>query len=162
MNIFKIENDLQAENKIQELKEVQEDKERLLAICDLKISEYKALKEEHEAKFNGKEEDILNSLKGYALNQNLKETKTQGSYQLPSAKLVIKKEAEKIVKYDEAILIDMFKNTEYVQKKQVESLAWVELKKTLTIAGDVVVDKNGEILDGVKIERTPERFEVKF
>ena len=38
---FKIYNDDQAETKLEELKELQEEKERILNICDKKISEYK-------------------------------------------------------------------------------------------------------------------------
>ena len=68
---FKIYNDDQAETKLEELKELQEEKERILNICDKKISEYKTLKEEHEYKFKIKEDEILNLLKGFTLEQSL-------------------------------------------------------------------------------------------
>ena len=159
---FKIYNDDQAETKLEELKELQEEKERILNICDKKISEYKTLKEEHEYKFKIKEDEILNLLKGFTLEQKLKETKTQGTYQLASGKLVLKKPAEKIVKVDDFTLIDSYKNSEFVQTKEIYNLAWGELKKTLKIMDSNVIDKNGEIVQGVKIEYVAEEFNVKF
>ena len=75
---------------------------------------------------------------------------------------MLKKPAEKIVKVDDFTLIDSYKNSEFVQTKEIYNLAWGELKKTLKIMDSNVIDKNGEIVQGVKIEYVAEEFNVKF
>ena len=45
--------------------------------------------------------------------------------------------------------------------KVTESLDKVNLKKSLTVAGDTVVDENGEIIEGIKITEY-RNFNVKY
>lgn len=161
MDYIKIKNDLDAENIIQELRVLEEEQKRLVDICDAKIDEYNELKQKHIDSFKTKENDLLNALRGYTLNLPLKDSKTQSSYSLASAKLIIKKPTEKLVKDDEKVLIDAFKDTKFVKNEVVSSLAWAELKKTLSIDAGRVVDENGEIIEGVKVVSEPEGFTIK-
>ena len=46
--------------------------------------------------------------------------------------------------------------------KEIYNLAWGELKKTLKIMDNNVIDQHGEIVQGVKVEHVAEEFNVKF
>jgi phage host-nuclease inhibitor protein Gam len=49
---------------------------------------------------------------------------------------------------------------EFIKTK--ETLDWAALKKTVIVDGDKVVDiENGIIIDGVKVQERPPKFEVE-
>lgn len=64
--------------------------------------------------------------------------------------------------YDEEALLKDLKDKNLNDFIKVsEKVNKVDLKKALTIAGDVVVDANGEVIDGIKIE-THKRLNIKY
>ena len=91
-----------------------------------------------------------------------KETKTQQSYQLPSGKLVLKKQAPEYVRDDELIIAWLKANDEQRYVKVKESLDWAALKKTLTIVGgEQVAGESGEIIPGIIVESREDVFKVE-
>jgi len=48
---------------------------------------------------------------------------------------------------------------EYIKFKEIPD--WAGLKKNVHVAGEHVVDENGEIIDGIKAVERPPVFEVE-
>lgn len=96
--------------------------------------------------------------------QPKRETKTQAKYSLPSADLVRRKQQPEYIKDDKALSAFLMESGmgEYVE--QVPRPKWAELKKRCTIGPDgVVVDtETGIVLEGVRAEERPDKFEVKL
>jgi len=100
----------------------------------------------------------------YMQTVDTKQTKTQASYKLPSAKLVLKKE-KKTLKVDKKILLEYAKEYEKEFVKTTESLDWATMKKNYSIVGDkIILNLTGEVaeLKGLEIETKKPEFEVKI
>ena len=90
-----------------------------------------------------------------------KSTKTQESYQLPSAKLVRKQPAPAFV-VDDARLIAHLKAAAPDLVEVVEKPRWGEYKKRCQVIGGELVDKEtGELVDGVTVEERAAVFAVE-
>lgn len=96
-----------------------------------------------------------------------KETKTQQSYQLPSGKLVLKKQGPEWEHDDEKLLPWIKDNYEGDFIKVKESINWSALKKAFqedecidTAYGGLMTD-SGEIIPGIHIVDRPEKFVVE-
>jgi len=168
MNI-KITDDFSAEQTLTEFKRYKKEKERLIKISQQAIEYYQNLIAEYNDDINVVENKIKTDLEGYLQNVEMKETKTQYSYTLPSAKIVIKKPSEKIVATDELINVV---SKHYVKVK--ESVDWKSYKEDLEIK-DIVDDETGEItgrgvwhktmekfIDEVEIEQVDGKMELKL
>lgn len=83
------------------------------------------------------------------------------TYQLLSCKLVRKPATLKPTVDDDKLLgwLKTSGRSEYI--KTVYKPAWGELKKTLTITEAGAVTADGELVEGVTVEETPAKFEVK-
>lgn len=100
-----------------------------------------------------------------------KVTKTQESYQLPSGKLVVKKQGPDYERDDALILAWMKANDEDRFVKVKESVDWSELKKKLDIlqltaggeqvAEQVVFTETGEVVPGITVTERPDVFKVE-
>ena len=100
-----------------------------------------------------------------------KVTKTQESYQLPSGKLVVKKQAPEYERDDALILAWLKANDEDRFVKTKESVDWAELKKKIDVlqltAGDeqvaeqVVFTETGEVVPGITVTERPDVFKVE-
>lgn len=89
-----------------------------------------------------------------------KATKTQESYQLPSAKLVRKQQAPEYVK-DDAALVAYLKQAAPECVETVEKPRWGEYKKRCSIVDGAVVDmETGEVVEGVTATERPPVFVV--
>ena len=89
-----------------------------------------------------------------------KATKTQESYQLPSAKLVRKQQAPEYVK-DDAALVAYLKQAAPECVETVEKPRWGEYKKRCSIVDGAVVDmETGEVVEGVPATERPPVFVV--
>ena len=84
-------------------------------------------------------------------------------YQLPSGKLVYKKQAPEIKHDDEAILAWLYENSQapetYIEYK--ETLKWGELKKVLQVAGNGMATSDGEMIPGITVTERPDVFKVE-
>ena len=91
-----------------------------------------------------------------------KETKTQESYQLPSGKLVFKKQAPEYKKNDQEVIGWLLNNRGERFVKAVPVLDWAALKKTITVVGETVADENGEVIPGITAIERENVFKVEL
>lgn len=91
-----------------------------------------------------------------------KVTATQENYQLPSAKLVCKRQAPDYQKNDEEVIGWLKKNDGAKYIRTEEKLDWAELKKVVTVTGESVVNEDGEIIPGIVAISRPAIFKVEM
>ena len=89
-----------------------------------------------------------------------KATKTQITYKLPSGVLKLKHPQPTYERNEEEIIGWLKQNGgQFIKVK--ESLDWAELKKTVTVNGESVVNADGEVIPGVKVIESEDVFEVE-
>lgn len=158
---FKIDNDLKAEWAVRKIHNAREERDRLVETARFEIDRYQAIISNAERRCEQETSNLKFMLQEYFLYQKAygltKATKTQETYKLPSAKLKLKCSTPKIL-HDDDVLIKKY--TAFVEN--VPKLKWAELKKTLKIDGDVVIDTaTGEIVEGCAVVNSDEVFEVE-
>lgn len=91
-----------------------------------------------------------------------KVTKTQQSYELPSGKMVMKKQDPEYERDDEKLIDWLKKNGQEAMVKVKESPDWQNLKKTLKISpdGNGMVNEDGEVIPGIKVVPRDDKFTV--
>lgn len=152
---FHIEDDQTAEWALQQIKNAEEEKakwkafyaERKKAVdatCDLTIANMEAL------------------LQTYFASVPHKVTDTQENYQLPSGKLVFKKQAPEYDRNDSEVIEWLQNNGGGKFVKMVPVLDWAGLKKTLTVLGEDVADENGVVIPCIKAIRREDVFKVEL
>lgn len=157
---FTIENDKMADWAIEQIKEKEEERDRLISLAQEKIKDLQDKIQEVTDKCEQSTAFLKMSLHSYFANVPHKKTKTQESYQLVSGKLVYKLPSTKINHDDEA-LIEWLSNTEYVETKK--SLKWGEYKKNLQVTDGKVIDtETGEVVEACTIEEVPGKLEIKY
>ena len=160
MDQFIIDNDKKADWAIEQIKEKEEERDRLIEIALQKIEDLNIQIENLKTKCDNDTGYLKGLLAEFFGTVPHKETKTQESYQLLSGKLIYKKPSVKI-NFDGEALIKELDGTEYVETKK--TLKWGEYKKTLVINGDDVIDsETGEVVEACTLEEVPASFEVKF
>lgn len=166
--------DCEFEEEINNLKIKEKEASRYIYVCEKKIKEYQDKLKKAEERLEHLREATKNSIlgklnvaikEGHIQKESIKETLTQATYTIPSAKFIFKKEREKLVKKCEIDLLNYLKEKkllEYV--KLAESTKWGEYKKTLTVKNGNIVSQDGEIvhISGVKVETEEESFEIKY
>lgn len=90
-----------------------------------------------------------------------RKTKTQEVLELPSGTLRKKYPAPEFKRDDEQLLAWLKERnmSEYIKVKEFPD--WANLKKLIKIAGEHIVDDNGEIVEGVTVIERPPVFEVE-
>ena len=111
-------------------------------------------------------------LKDYFSQVPHKVTKTQESYQLPSGKLVYKRQGPDYERDDALILAWLKANDEDRFVKVKESVDWAELKKKIDVlqltsgedqvAEQVVFTETGEVVPGITVTERPDVFKVEM
>lgn len=159
---FTVTTDSQADWAIEKIAEAKAEYERLVAVCDERIAQFEARKQDAEAAYTQTLSYMSGLLSDYFDTVPHKTTKTQETYALPSGKLVFKRPAKKPVKDDSALLEWVKANApEYVET--TEKTRWNDLKKRLMESNGRYIDmETGEVVDGVRAEEEPGKFEVKI
>lgn len=162
--------------------EVEEDREPFLIADDglaewamQRIAEYRAETAAMEAHYaaqldiirkrnEAKETFFTRALADYFATVPKRETKTQAKYTLPSGELVRRKQGPKYEIDDDVLGTFLAENelSEYVITKAVPK--WAELKKACTVQedGSLVETSTGLVIEGVRAEERPDKFEVKI
>ncbi|WP_027309316.1 host-nuclease inhibitor Gam family protein [Caloramator sp. ALD01] len=155
---FKVTNIDQANwclRKISALKKKQIENEQLAKAEIERIEKW--LKKENEQLENSiKFFEVL--LEEYAKEQREKDAKFKLS--TPYGKLSFRKQQPKW-NYDEETVLKFLKasgKTEFIRVK--EEINKAELKKKFKVVGELVVDENGEIIEGITIEEQPEKVVI--
>lgn len=135
-------------------------RDELVEYADEQIAKYKNFKEETIKKAEDDEAYFKGLLKIYT-DKRLAEDK---NFKLKTANGTASygKINKKWNWQDEGAVLKALKDTGHTDFiKVTESLDKVNLKKSLTVAGDTVVDENGEIIEGIKITEY-RNFNVKY
>lgn len=163
--IFKIENDKQADWAIRKIKEINEEEIRVRTLLKEQQHELKQKEKSLTERAENDRNYFLSLLDAYRREEdlNLKESKTQFSYKLASGDLVIKKAKKDFNRTSNAGLIEHYKGTNFVVEEP--KLKWGELKKHLKIESDgTIIDLlTGEILniDGLDVKDIKEEIIIK-
>lgn len=158
---FRIDNDQKAEWALAKIREEQAEAMRIMNVCKSMILHYEEQMKKAEEGLEKKTAYLKGQLEQYFEMVKKKRTKTQEVYKLPSGTLR-RKYPKPEFKRDEDKLLQWLKDrqmSEYIKIK--ESPDWANLKKMVQIAGDKVVDEDGEIIEGVTIVDRPPVFEVE-
>lgn len=157
---FTINNDKTADWALSQIKEAEDERDRLVTLAKEQIKDL----EDRIAELNTKCENETKYLKSllamYFETVPHKSTKTQETYKLLSGTLVYKKPSIKINHNDDELL-EFLDGSEYVETKK--SIKWGEYKKILTIDGNDVIDgETGEVVAACTVEEVPASFDIKF
>lgn len=149
MNPFStIKDDIDAEKAACEIREIKQEADRLSSICKAQIDFYTARMTQIQDKADREVETISRKLEDYFDTVPQKRTKTQATYQLPSATLKLKQQQPEY-KRNDAILMEAF--PDFVQQKPF--FQWAEFKKTLRIEdGEAICSDTGEIVPTAALE----------
>lgn len=159
-NTFVINDDKKADWAITQIKDTENECERLITLAEKQIADLHDRIEELKNKCDNETKYLKSCLAQYFETVKAKETKTQKSYKLLSGTLVLKKPGEKIEHDDEALL-EWLEDTEYIKIKK--SVDWAEYKKKLTIQDNLVIDtETGEVVECCKVVPTPGSFDIKY
>lgn len=145
---FIIDTDEKAEWALQKIAQEKTDCERMKAVCEQMIENYKRKIEEAKTRYESKTSYLKGMLQRYIETVKTKDTKTQKTYALPSGKLKIKFQKPEYVRDDEKILLWAKKNGYNDFIKTEEKIQWGEFKKVTDIKKDAIVDEEtGELID---------------
>ena len=168
---FRIDNDQKAEWALNKIRECDAELQKWTDFYQSKIDGFKKYCEIRRGFF----EHLLSQ---YFQTVPKKETKTQLSYQLPSGKLVLKRQGPEFER-DETVLLPWLKENgfdEYVKTK--ESVDWAGLKKIIEVAGyedadgnhkqvaaissgDSLQSVNAFMVPGITVTERPDVFKVE-
>lgn len=158
---FTITDDVAADWALSVIADEEAERDRLIEICNHKIEQLEKRIELFNERCENKTGFLKSKLLDYFDTVEHKHTKAQESYKLVSGSLVRKKPVTKIIKKDEAALIESLKDTEFVES--VPKLKWADFKKTLAVMdGAVISTETGEIVEGCEAEYVPAEFTVKL
>lgn len=154
--------DTQAEWAANKIREEQDEYDRRIRAAQGMIERYKVIIEDLTEQKRKRTSGLKFKLMEYFNSVQHKCTKTQESYALASAKLVLRKPAPK-PKVDDAQLLAWVKENapDYVQT--IERPMWGELKKTLTLdANGYLNTVTGEYVEGVELVPQDQIFDITF
>ena len=161
---WRIADDACAEWALKKIKAERDELERITSLAELEISRLREQIEVAQRRYDQNTAFLTAMLERYFDTVEHKRTKTgTESYRLLSGQLVRKPAAAKMQPDDEK-LVEWLRSAGREDMLKVETKPkWGELKKGLTIVGDVVmIDDTGEIVDGIDIVEAPAAFSVKF
>ena len=123
-----VQDDIQAEQCLQEIRRINDESQRLLNVCKAQIDFYTARAKQIEEERDRKKADINGKLSIYFQGVPHRSTKTQETYKLASGVLKLKKPSPEY-KHNDSLLAEAF--PEFVEQKPV--FRWGEFKKTLDV-----------------------------
>lgn len=160
---FSITNDATADWAVEKIKANKVECDRLLNVCDERIENYQMKKEIYKNRFENNTSFLKRKLVEYFDKVPHKTTKTQEQYELPTGKLILKKQNPEMQR-DDVLLTQYLKFANPALVKVVESPNWGDFKKNLKITNDnqVIDSQTGQVLDFITVIPKPDVFEVKF
>ena len=163
---FMIKDDKEADDIIVQIREAEEERDRLISLAQEKIQNLTDQIEALKDKCYNETTFLKSRLNAYFDTVKTKETKTQKTYKLISGTLVFKKPSVKIAHNDEALIEYLKENDgkEFIKVK--ESVDWAGYKKILTVnENDEVIDTElGTVIPSevCSLEEVPASFDIKF
>ena len=157
---WKVTDDNKADWAIERIKEIEEEKDRLINLAEDKINQLKARIDELKAEKDNSTNYFKGLLREYMATVETKSTKTQDTYKLLSGTLKIKRKAPTPIKDDKLLLEWLKSNKMNNYITNVEKANWGEFKKELVQTDRGYVTKDGEVVEGVTLKENDDVFEV--
>lgn len=160
---FDVTSDSAADNILKAVKTEEAERDRLVSLAETKKAELDALIKFYRDRCEQRTKYLKEALRRYFDTVERRETKTMEKYELLSGTLVLRKPSEKMKVSNEAQLVDWLEISGKSELVKVDKKPkWGELKRRLCCdSGHVVDSYTGEVVNGVEIEQTPEKFDVK-
>lgn len=149
-----VENDIEADRLIKEIREAQETK-------DFWKSYYQEKMQEVNESCDLIIEQNTERLRGYFETVPHKKTATQEKYPLPSGKLVLKDQDPEYQRDDKAVIRFLKEHGGEKYVKVEEKLDWSGLKKTLSVIGETAADENGTPIPGITVIERDRAFTIE-
>lgn len=163
---FTIGNDVEADNVLEEIRDLEIEYNRMEMLAKGKIEIIQAELQKKKEKMQKEVDYRKGMLMAYFKTITPKESKTQAKYKLLNGDLVVKKATLKIVHDDKQILAWAESAAPEVVKEVVtKKLDWLGFKSDLQIVGNDLVRKStGEVVEcpGLGVVEEPAKFEIKY
>jgi len=158
---FKVRDDKHADDIIEEMKEIEQEYDRLIELAEAKIKDLQDkvanLKLDKDTKTSW-HKGVLNE---YIKTVKTKDTATQSTYKLVAGTLKVKHPKPTPVK-DDTVLLEWLKSNKmnnYITS--VEKANWGDLKKDLIATDKGFVTADGEVVEGVTLKENEDVFIVE-
>ena len=154
MNDFVIDSDAKALWALKKIKEARTDRDFMVEWYQQKIKEIT-----EQTDFDTM--NLERMLSDYFQTVPHKKTKTQESYALPGAKLILKTQNPEYKRDDKKVIEWLKQNSggQYVKTK--EELDWAGLKANSAVLDGKLFDENGEEIPGVEVVQREPKFIVE-
>jgi hypothetical protein len=159
---FEIRNDMTAEWALSKIRKNNSLADRILKSINVMTRFLEYRRDQVTKSKEMANERYIQYLNGYFQKVEYRETKTMKVYDLPTGKLMIKSPKQKFIRNDAELLEWLKTNKQEAYIAVKETPKWDELKKTVTVNGQNVIDENGEIVAGVVVEISPPEFAVEL
>lgn len=157
---WRIKEDLEADWCLDKIRESKAEFSRIEMVAKAKIEQIQTMLKKQEEKVFNETGFFEAKLREYFTGVKTKDTKTKRSYQLPSGKLVEKKQSPEFIRNEEKLL-EWTENNAGAFVKIEKSIDWAGLKKNVDVIGNLVINKDtGEIVEGVTVVERDPKFEV--
>lgn len=164
---FVVDNDMKAEWCLSKIRSAKKEAERQIEELTRQMEFYRcrieSIKLDCEEEIQFFKDMLAPYFESRVDKEFVKKTKTQVSYQLPTGKLVLKhREPDFEYKEHQPDAIAWLKKNngeKYIKVK--EELDWKALKTTVTVSGNVVCTKDGEVIPGIVVTPREDVFEVE-
>lgn len=161
---FTVNTDGRAEWALEKLREIDDEHDRLKQLAEQKIADLQAiivkLDEQQASRSSWLKWQLVSYYQTIGL-EHKSVAKTQRKYKLLSGEIIEKLPHIKFER-DEPKLLSWTKTAHPEYVEVVEKLRWADLKKQLQVAGDMVVDADGTIVEGVTPVETATEYEIKL
>lgn len=161
---WKVTDDLKADWCLDMIREKKAELNRFEMVVKDKISQLQMALEKEKNNIENEVSFFESKLREYFETVDIKETKTQLTYKLPSGTLKLKK-SKVDFDYNKNKLLEYAKENELSEFIKVsEDFKWAEFKKKIGIQGNNIINKEtGEIIEieGLGIIEKPSQFNVE-
>ena len=159
---FHIDTDTKAEWALSKIKADREDALKYAFACKEMARTYENKAREAMEKVAEKTSYLESMLRVYFDSVPHKATKTQETYKLPGGVLKKKFGTVEFVR-DDKVLVDFLKTNNYTDYLEMTyKPKWAELKKDITVSGNLVINESGEVIEGVTAIERPDTFVVEL
>ena len=160
---FVVDNDAKADWALRKIAEEKEEYERIWELAEEQRARIDQKEEAAKRRFEQRTSYLKSLLNAYFQRVPHKKAKTKESYRLLSGSLVLKLSPPKAA-YDEDELVQYLKDNKMPDLVKTEEKAkWGEFKKLLdlSLGTHPVIKDTGELVECIRLEEMPPRFEVE-
>lgn len=157
---YDIVDDRKADFSLQKMQEADEDCDRWIEFYKDQIEKVKRERDRIKEGYMIKLRAFFAERQAMNLTKGTKSGKSS-SYQLPHGKLILKQQDPEF-EIDNDALVEWLEKNDPGMVKIKKAPNWEGLKKKVEVAGDGVVNQEGELIPGVKVTSREEKFAVQM